>query len=515
MRIISSDVAFNMRHQKDSTESVINANNSTGNSANSLAQNGSVMTDTHFTFSANMYSNQSSHFNSQSIITQGSDRAIFEKNQTTQAIVRTSIGFNAQINNIRSTGSSLSLSQPNKSNSYLDVQNSDTTRTTKNLNLQVSSSPQQARVEITQQHFYQEQEQLHIGTQGSVMTADGQKIDFMLQLDMHREFSLEQSLAITTQQREVVDPLIINLGGGSASLTSHSFSFDLNADGENEEISFAGQGSGFLAFDKNSDGKINDGSELFGATGLNGFADLAKYDDDGNKWIDENDAIFADLKVWTRDENNQDQLISLKDAGVGAIYLGASTGSFDLSDSENNLLGQVKRSGIFLTQQGQVASIQEIDLALHSTNLEQATSNTNVQNSIDNINQKLANIQQQFQQNQNDWQFISLPSSNDKNINSEEHRPTLIELLFPKLDSDYYQAQQTKKVERQLERTSNETLTSANNHEPDTTQPFFKIDQTTIDMMQRLEEKTLNKLSENQQSHSNLRAIIKQLAEHS
>ena len=205
----------------------------------------------------------------------------------------------------------------------------------------------------------------------------------------------------------------------------------------------------------------------------------------------------------------------MKDAGGGAIYLGASTGSFDLSDSENNLLGQVKRSGIFLTQQGQVASIQEIDLALHSTNLEQATSNTNVQNSIDNINQKLANIQQQSQQNQNDWQFISLPSSNDKNINSEEHRPTLIELLFPKLDSDYYQAQQTKKVERQLERTSNETLTSANNDEPDTTQPFFKIDQTTIDMMQRLEEKTLNKLSENPQSHSNLRAIIKQLAEHS
>jgi hypothetical protein len=501
-----------MQHQKDTTESVINSNNSTSSSANNLTQNTAVMTDVDLTYSAKMYSNQSNHLNSQSIITQGSDRAIFEQNQTIQAIVRTTIGFNTQINNIRTTDSNLSLSQPNKSNSYLDVQNSDASS---NLNLQTSSRPQQARVEITQQHLYKEQEQLHIGTQGSVTTADGQKIDFMLQLDMHREFSLEQSLAITTEQREVIDPLIINLGGGTASLTSHSFSFDLNADGENEEISFAGQGSGFLAFDKNSDGKINDGSELFGATGLNGFADLAKYDEDGNKWIDENDAIFADLKVWTRDENNQDQLISLKDAGVGAVYLGASTGSFDLSDSENNLLGQVKRSGIFLTQQGQVASIQEIDLALRSPDSEQPTSNTNVQNSLANINDKLANIQQQPQQNQNDWQFINFPSTNDTNINNEEERPTLIELLFPKPDSDYYQTQQPKKVERQVERTSNETLTSANNDEPDTTQPFFKIDETTIDMMQRLEEKTLNKLTENQQSHSNLRAIIKQLAEQS
>ena len=510
MRILSSEVAFNMQHQKDTSESVTSNTASSNNPSSSLTPS-SARTDINLTYSAKMYSNQSSNVNSQSTITKGSDRAIFEQNQTSQAIVRTTIGMDIEINNIRNAETSFTPSQLTKNNTYLDIQNNDSHH---NLKQQASTTPQQARVAITQQHFYQEQEQLHIGTQGSVMTADGQKIDFMLQLSMQREFSLEQSLAITSEQREVMDPLIINLGAGTASLTSHSFSFDLNADGDKEDISFAGQGSGFLAFDKNSDGKINDGSELFGATGLNGFADLAKYDNDGNKWIDENDAIFADLKVWSRDENSEDQLISLKDAGIGAIYLGASTGSFDLTDSENQLLGQVKRSGIFLTEQGQVASIQEIDLALHSTGFEQ-TNNSNVQNSIANINEVLADLQQQNVQNQNDWQFSNFPSTNDTSIDNKEERPTLLDLLFPKPDSDYYQAEQAKKVERHAETNRSEASVNTSNEQPDEAKNLFKIDETTIDMMQRLEEKTLNKLTENQPSHANLRAIIKQLAEQS
>ena len=55
----------------------------------------------------------------------------------------------------------------------------------------------------------------------------------------------------------------------------------------------------FLALDLNGDGRINNGSELFGALSGNGFADLAQYDSDANGWIDENDEIFQRLKVWS------------------------------------------------------------------------------------------------------------------------------------------------------------------------------------------------------------------------
>ena len=50
-------------------------------------------------------------------------------------------------------------------------------------------------------------------------------------------------------------------------------------------------GNAFLSLDKNSDGIINDGSELFGAASGNGFADLAKYDEDGNE-------IFVETKLY-------------------------------------------------------------------------------------------------------------------------------------------------------------------------------------------------------------------------
>ena len=88
-------------------------------------------------------------------------------------------------------------------------------------------------------------------------------------------------------------------------LSDQTFYFDLDADGEEEEISML-KGSGYLALDKNEDGIINDGSELFGTGNGDGFADLARYDEDGNGWIDENDSIWSKLKIWCKDENGND-----------------------------------------------------------------------------------------------------------------------------------------------------------------------------------------------------------------
>ena len=52
------------------------------------------------------------------------------------------------------------------------------------------------------------------------------------------------------------------------------------------------------------------------------FSELAEYDSDGNGWIDENDEVYDQLKVWVKDENGKDKLLSLKEANVGAICLG-------------------------------------------------------------------------------------------------------------------------------------------------------------------------------------------------
>jgi len=100
-----------------------------------------------------------------------------------------------------------------------------------------------------------------------------------------------------------VDPLVLNFEGNRAELTGAKFAFDLDQDGEQEHISFVGSGSGILVLDRNKDGIVNDGSELFGPSTGNGFNELASLDGDENGWIDENDAAYQDLSVWTRSCN--------------------------------------------------------------------------------------------------------------------------------------------------------------------------------------------------------------------
>ena len=127
----------------------------------------------------------------------------------------------------------------------------------------------------------------------------------------------------------------------------------------------AGEGSGFLALDKNNDGKINDGSELFGTKSGDGFKDLARYDEDHNGWIDENDSVFSKLKVWMKDEDGKDILLDLKRADVGAIYLGNADTQYSLKDDNHRLNAEVKKTGIYLKESsGAVGTVNHLDLAI-------------------------------------------------------------------------------------------------------------------------------------------------------
>lgn len=199
---------------------------------------------------------------------------------------------------------------------------------------------------------------------GVAKTADGREINFGVTVEMSRAFCQKYE-SLVQEPYICTDPLVINLDAGTASVTDQKFLFDLDADGKEEMISFAGQGSGFLALDKNGDGKINDGSELFGTKSGNGFADLAKYDRDGNGWIDEGDDVFDSLKIWTKDEAGRDRLIGLKEAGVGAIYLGYTDTQFSLNNMETNQTNAVIRStGIYLKENGGTGTVQHVDLAV-------------------------------------------------------------------------------------------------------------------------------------------------------
>lgn len=218
------------------------------------------------------------------------------------------------------------------------------------------------RYDYYESHY--ESENTSFSATAKVLTTDGRELDITLELNMSREFYSSTSVQLRAGDA-LKDPLVVNFAAPAAALTQNRFSFDIDADGQDDQIAFVGPGSGFLALDKNGNGMVDNGRELFGALSGNGFADLAKHDQDGNGWIDESDAIYEHLRIWSRDADGNDRLVALSSKDVGAIYLGHVGTEFKLADHNNVQQGQIRDSGIFLRDgSGGSGTVQQIDIVV-------------------------------------------------------------------------------------------------------------------------------------------------------
>lgn len=216
--------------------------------------------------------------------------------------------------------------------------------------------------EYTETAVY-EREDVSFNATGIVRTQDGREINLNLSIGMSREFTSYYTELTKSEIVRYCDPLVINFEGDPASLSDTKFFFDIDADGKEDEISRLNSSSGYLALDKNNDGVINDGSELFGTGSGDGFKDLAAYDLDGNGWIDENDEIFDKLKIWVTDADGNSTLYTLKDKDVGAIYLGNVDTNYSLNSKlDNHANGAIRKTGLFLYESGMAGSVQHVDL---------------------------------------------------------------------------------------------------------------------------------------------------------
>lgn len=174
-----------------------------------------------------------------------------------------------------------------------------------------------------------------------------------------------------TDSAKLIDPLIIDLGGDGVELSDDTFSFDLDADGESDQISRPKGNSGFLALDKNGDGIINDGTELFGTQNGDGFKDLARYDSNGDGKIDKDDPIYDKLRIWKPGANgDQGELIGLGEVGIGAIYLDAKNNEQLMQSTNGETLGVQRKSAAYQRTDGSEGQIYHVDLAKRD---EQAT----------------------------------------------------------------------------------------------------------------------------------------------
>ncbi len=210
---------------------------------------------------------------------------------------------------------------------------------------------------------YEETETLSFAAKGLVNTADGRQISIDIQVNMKREFLAKSSLTVRGGDAKIVDPLVINYDGPAADLKQTSFVFDLDTDGNDEAMAALSGRSGFLAVDKNGDGAINNGTELFGPSTGDGFTELKALDSDGNSWIDGTDPAFEHLRIWSRDGSGNDFLVALAQKGVGAVYVGSVSAPFSVKDDSNALQAQNTKIGIYLKDSGLAGTIQQLDLA--------------------------------------------------------------------------------------------------------------------------------------------------------
>src|SRR5574343_58898 len=204
----------------------------------------------------------------------------------------------------------------------------------------VASPRPEFGLEFEQHTVLEETEQTQWAAQGVVHTADGQEIRFSLQLQMQRSYREETHLLLRLgNAAQPVDPLVINFDGTAAQLQ------DLPL--------LAGQRA-YLALDGNRNQRIDDGHELFGPATGNGYSELAEHDEDGNGWIDANDSVYGELRLWTPEAEGPGHLRTLQEAGVGALALAAADTPFSLRTADNRTLGAVRATSVYLREDGGV-----------------------------------------------------------------------------------------------------------------------------------------------------------------
>lgn len=176
------------------------------------------------------------------------------------------------------------------------------------------------------------------------------------------------------------DPIVLDLDGDGIETLAHNKTkgamFDFDADGLKHATGWVKSDDGILVFDRNGDGLINDGREVFGDSTLkadgslakHGFEALADLDSNADGYINQNDDAYKLLKVW-QDKNQDgisqaDELKTLEELNIQSLNLSYQNTKQNLSGG--NELAQI---GSYIKTDGTTLKMGDVNFkfdSLHS-----------------------------------------------------------------------------------------------------------------------------------------------------
>ncbi|WP_417823332.1 hypothetical protein [Thalassospira lucentensis] len=226
---------------------------------------------------------------------------------------------------------------------------SGATITAKELALNVSGSTPQIDVSafrVMSQRIEIDLTQIESRFSSIGSTANISISEFRAQIDLIR---------IDIAQAFQQDPLILDLDGNGIDITSlqDGQQFDIDGDGTIDQTAWIRGNDALLALDRNKDGKINNGTELFGDQNgaADGFAELAKFDDNQDGKIDANDVVFSAL-ILLRANGEQ---ATLMDEGITSISLSMIT-----PIDQRLIGGDLVATSHFTRDDGSIATVGEV-----------------------------------------------------------------------------------------------------------------------------------------------------------
>ncbi len=210
------------------------------------------------------------------------------------------------------------------------------------------------------QYQMQELNRMSFSAEGKAVLEDGSVREFSLSIEWTQSFS--ESVRLRIQDGKILtDPLVISFDG-SQPLSTNAFAFNLTGK-EGQSLPYLSGRAGYLALDADHDGKITQGSELFGPRTGEGFMELAAHDDDRNGWIDAGDDVFKQLRVWMVSEGGEN-LLSLQEAGIGAISLKTASIDYAFKSDADTTIAQYKKASVALGETAGAFGVFEVDVAV-------------------------------------------------------------------------------------------------------------------------------------------------------